>query len=94
MKTGIDNFDLFTSYSRSKNLTHYNQHDSDRKDQRSHNLDHTKTEDIALLEKQGKCSQKLRSNATGNLAEVSHSVGHNMTDISNIGNINSQKVCK
>lgn len=39
-----------------------------------------------LLEKQGRCSQKLRNNATGNLAQVTHTVGQNMTDISNIGN--------
>lgn len=39
-----------------------------------------------LLEKQGRCSQKLRNTATGNLAQVTHTVGQNMTDISNIGN--------
>lgn len=47
-----------------------------------------------LLEKQGRCSQKLRhSNASAiptlppssNLAQVSHTVGQNMADISNIG---------
>lgn len=76
-----------------KNLSHYNQHECDRKEQRSHDLDHSKSEDIVLLEKQGKCSQKIRNNAVGNLAEVTHTVGHNMTDISNIGNISTQKVC-
>ncbi|KFB51758.1 hypothetical protein ZHAS_00019852 [Anopheles sinensis] len=50
-----------------------------------------KAEDMVLLEKQGRCSQKLRggsgsSSATlGNLAHVSQAVGQNMTDISNIG---------
>lgn len=73
-------------------MAHYNQHECNRKDQRSHDIDHSKAEDIILLEKQGKCSQKMRNNATGNLAEVSHTVGHNMTDISNIGNISTQKV--
>lgn len=76
-----------------KNLAHYNQHECDRKEQRHHDIDHSKSEDIVLLEKQGKCSQKMRNNVTGNLAEVSHTVGHNMTDISNIGSISTQKVC-
>lgn len=39
-------------------------------------------EEIVLLEKQGRSSQKLRSN----LAQVSTMIGQNMTDISNIGN--------
>lgn len=44
----------------------------------------TKADEIILLEKQGLCSQKLRNNLTGNLAQVTHTVGQNMTDISNI----------
>lgn len=40
---------------------------------------------MVLLEKQGRCSQKLRNTAVGNLAQVTQSVGQNMTDISNIG---------
>ena len=40
-----------------------------------------KNEDIVLLEKQGRSSQKLRTN----LAQISSTIGHNMTDISNIG---------
>lgn len=44
----------------------------------------TKPDEIILLEKQGLCSQKLRNNLTGNLAQVTHTVGQNMTDISNI----------
>lgn len=49
-------------------------------------------EDIVLLEKQGRCSQKQRHSNAGaassiasNLAQVSHTVGQNMADISNIG---------
>lgn len=42
-------------------------------------------EEISLLEKQGRSSQKLRSN----LAQVSSTIGHNMNDISNIGNQSS-----
>lgn len=38
-----------------------------------------------LLEKQGRCSQKIRSNQMSNLAHVTQTVGQNMTDISNIG---------
>lgn len=51
-------------------------------------------EDIVLLEKQGRCSQKLRSsNAMGNLAQVSNMVkGQNTTDISNISNNNSKVI--
>ncbi|KAL1401959.1 hypothetical protein pipiens_019912, partial [Culex pipiens pipiens] len=45
----------------------------------------TKPEDMLLLEKQGRCSQKLRSNQLSNLAHVTQTVGQNMTDISNIG---------
>lgn len=53
----------------------------------------TKAEEIVLLEKQGRCSQKQRHSnagaasaiAIGNLAQVSHTVGQNMADISNIG---------
>ncbi|XP_050096846.1 uncharacterized protein LOC126578392 [Anopheles aquasalis] len=57
-----------------------------------------KADDMVLLEKQGRCSQKLRggsnssattttstSSTLSNLAHVSHTVGQNMTDISNIG---------
>lgn len=54
----------------------------------------TKADEIILLEKQGLCSQKLRNNLTqiGNLAQVSHTVGQNMTDISNIDNNTLTKV--
>lgn len=44
-----------------------------------------KSEEIILLEKQGRSSQKIRNNGMGNLAQVSQSVGQNMTDISHIG---------
>jgi hypothetical protein len=44
-----------------------------------------KNEEIVLLEKQGRSSQKLRSN----LAQISSTIGHNMNDISNIGNQSS-----
>lgn len=51
-------------------------------------MDHRKDrkqDEMILLEKQGRCSQKLRNNsAMGNLAQVSHTF-QNMTDISNIG---------
>lgn len=67
--------------------------------QQQHLLSHdsssaqSKAEEIVLLEKQGRCSQKQRhSNASAassavpsNLAQVSHTVGQNMADISNIG---------
>lgn len=49
------------------------------------NNNQTKPEEIVLLEKQGRCSQKLRNSLTSNLATVSQIVGQNMTDISNIG---------
>lgn len=52
----------------------------------------TKAEEIILLEKQGLCSQKLRNNLTGNLAQVTHTFGQNMTDISNIDNSKFMKV--
>lgn len=53
----------------------------------------TKADEIIFLEKQGLCSQKLRTNLTGNLAEVTKSfVGQNMNDISNIDNNNLIKV--
>ncbi|XP_055612160.1 uncharacterized protein LOC129758638 [Uranotaenia lowii] len=45
----------------------------------------TKPEEMLLLEKQGRCSQKLRSQQLSNLAHVTQTVGQNMTDISNIG---------
>ncbi|XP_035784514.1 uncharacterized protein LOC118462695 [Anopheles albimanus] len=58
-----------------------------------------KADEMVLLEKQGRCSQKIRggsnssattttsttSSTLSNLAHVSHTVGQNMTDISNIG---------
>lgn len=47
-----------------------------------------KNEEIVLLEKQGRSSQKLRSN----LAQVSSTIGQNMNDISNI--CQSSKVCR
>lgn len=47
--------------------------------------DSNKSEEIILLEKQGRSSQKIRNNGMGNLAQVSQSVGQNMTDISHIG---------
>lgn len=48
----------------------------------------TKPDEIILLEKQGLCSQKLRNN----LAQVTHTIGQNMTDISNIDNNTLTKV--
>ncbi|XP_063701887.1 myb-like protein AA [Culicoides brevitarsis] len=44
-----------------------------------------KPDEMVLLEKQGRCSQKLRNTTVGNLAQVTHNCGQNMTDISNIG---------
>lgn len=55
-----------------------------------------KQDEMILLEKQGRCSQKLRNNsAMGNLAQVSHTF-QNMTDISNIGqsSANSNSITK
>lgn len=49
-----------------------------------------KNEEISLLEKQGRSSQKLRSN----LAQVSSTIGHNMNDISNIGHHQSSESSK
>ncbi|KAG5677572.1 hypothetical protein PVAND_007321 [Polypedilum vanderplanki] len=46
-----------------------------------------KNEEIVLLEKQGRSSQKLRGN---NLAQISSTIGQNMNDISNIGNQSSE----
>jgi hypothetical protein len=46
-----------------------------------------KNEEIVLLEKQGRSSQKLRNN---NLAQISSTIGHNMNDISNISNQSSE----
>lgn len=48
----------------------------------------TKADEIILLEKQGLCSQKLRNN----LAQVTHTIGQNMTDISNIDSNTLTKV--
>ncbi|KAJ6641446.1 hypothetical protein Bhyg_06385, partial [Pseudolycoriella hygida] len=67
-------------------LAHYDQRERELQEHQENQTKQTKSEDIVLLEKQGRCSQKLRSNATGNLAQVTHTVGQNMTDISNIGN--------
>lgn len=69
-----------------KKLAHYDQRERERQEHQENQTNQTKSEDIVLLEKQGRCSQKLRNNATGNLAQVTHTVGQNMTDISNIGN--------
>lgn len=49
-----------------------------------------KNEEISLLEKQGRSSQKLRSN----LAQVSSTIGQNMNDISNIGHHQSSDSSK
>uniref|UniRef100_A0A336KWT4 CSON000332 protein n=1 Tax=Culicoides sonorensis TaxID=179676 RepID=A0A336KWT4_CULSO len=55
-------------------------------DNAPNNNDPNKPEEMVLLEKQGRCSQKLRNTtAIGNLAQVTQNVGQNMTDISNIG---------
>lgn len=69
-------------------LAHIDQRERERQEQEilNQSTNQTKTEEIVLLEKQGRCSQKIRNNTMGNLAQVSHSVGQNMTDISNIGN--------
>lgn len=80
-------------------LAHIEQHERNRHEQKEQEhgssspmSNQTKADEISLLEKQGLCSQKLRSNMTGNLAQVTHTVGQNMTDISNIGNSNRLKV--
>lgn len=71
-----------------------NRHELERKELESGTAmsNQTKAEEIILLEKQGICSQKIRNNMTGNLAQVTHTIGQNMTDISNIGGNNSKKV--
>ncbi|XP_058828371.1 uncharacterized protein LOC131688216 [Topomyia yanbarensis] len=82
-----------------QNLANIDQRDRERQDRREQdgasgggsgggsngNGGATKPEDIMLLEKQGRCSQKLRSNQLSNLAHVTQACGQNMTDISHIG---------
>lgn len=79
-----------------KKINENDQRERERSEQRereaSQSSNQGKSEDIALLEKQGRCSQKLRNNVTGNLAHVTQTVGQNMTDISNIGHANASKV--
>lgn len=76
-------------------LAHIDQRERERHEKLEHDLQSnpTKTEEIVLLEKQGRSSQKMRNNIIGNLVQVSQSCGQNMTDISNIGN-QSTKVPK
>lgn len=59
------------------NLTHLR----NQRDNTPNSSNSAKNEEIVLLEKQGRSSQKLRSN----LAQVSSTIGQNMSDISNIG---------
>ncbi|XP_058466912.1 uncharacterized protein LOC131439647 [Malaya genurostris] len=80
-----------------QNLANIDQRDRERQDRREQESSAsgavgsgasggaTKPEDMMLLEKQGRCSQKLRSNQLSNLAHVTQTCGQNMTDISNIG---------
>ncbi|GAB0089892.1 Angiomotin [Sergentomyia squamirostris] len=63
-------------------LAHIDQRERERQEKQQ---EVAKSEEIVLLEKQGRCSQKMRNNTMGNLVQVSQSVGQNMTDISNIG---------
>lgn len=86
-------------YMNAQKLAHIDQRERNRHEQERKELEsgttmsnQTKAEEIVLLEKQGICSQKLRNNITGNLAQVTHTIGQNMTDISNIGSNNSKKV--
>lgn len=80
---------VYTRICDTQKLAHIDQRERDRSEQRereaSQSSNQGKSEDIVLLEKQGRCSQKLRNNVTGNLAQVTQTVGQNMTDISNIG---------
>lgn len=76
-------------------LAHIDQRERERQEHReqdSSQSNQAKSEEIVLLEKQGRCSQKLRNNVTGNLAQVTQTVGQNMTDISNIGGNNLKQV--
>ncbi|XP_055689779.1 uncharacterized protein DDB_G0284459-like isoform X2 [Lutzomyia longipalpis] len=72
-------------------LAHIDQRERERQEKQQ---DVAKNEEIVLLEKQGRCSQKIRNNTMGNLVQVSQSVGQNMTDISNIGVSSASKVPK
>ena len=72
-------------------MAHIDQRDREQREQQQEQTP-TKPDDMVLLEKQGRCSQKIRNNTMGNLAQVSHSVGQNMTDISNIGSSTTIKV--
>ncbi|XP_055702910.1 uncharacterized protein LOC129801671 isoform X2 [Phlebotomus papatasi] len=75
----------------SKKLAHIDQRERERQEKQQ---EVAKNEEIVLLEKQGRCSQKMRNNTMGNLVQVSQSVGQNMTDISNIGVSSASKVPK
>lgn len=70
-------------------LAHIDQRERERQEKQQ---EVAKNEEIVLLEKQGRCSQKMRNNTMGNLVQVSQSVGQNMTDISNIGVSSASKV--
>lgn len=65
-------------------LAHIDQRERERQEMEE-SSNSNKNEEIILLEKQGRSSQKIRNNGMGNLAQVSQSVGQNMTDISHIG---------
>lgn len=66
-------------------LAHIDQRERERQEMEQEASNSNKSEEIILLEKQGRSSQKIRNNGMGNLAQVSQSVGQNMTDISHIG---------
>lgn len=85
----MDNQQLTQQTSSSSSLNNNNNNQQTKST--ANNNNNNKTEEIVLLEKQGRCSQIIRNNGMGNLAQVSHSVGQNMTDISNIGS--TTKVC-
>lgn len=72
-------------------LAHIDQLERERNEKIEQDQNNTnRTDEIVLLEKQGRSSQKMRNNAMGNLVQVSQSVGQNMTDISNIANSNTK----
>lgn len=80
--------DIQTIYTYTQKLAQIDQRERNRHEQTDQDLAptatpmsiQTKADEISLLEKQGLCSQKLRNN----LAQVTHTIGQNMTDISNI----------
>lgn len=88
---------MFKSFPITQNLKQIEQRSRSRCILDTSTNDANKPDEMVLLEKQGRCSQKLRNTTVGNLAQVTQSVGQNMTDISNIGGKKSpspsSKVC-